>query len=64
MKEAIHPPMTGLELRFEQEMGRMPHWRPWMRQPAHPRKTPPRTTRPTESALRDAVLEEVMVLGR
>lgn len=64
MTTAIHPPRTGLERRFEDELQNVPGWHPWTEgipsdAAHHPRKSTPRENPPM-----DRQVESQMILGR
>lgn len=62
----MHPPKTGLETRFEDEMASVPHWHPWTGDRPKPRTRIPRTRIPRarKESPRDRIVEETMILGR
>lgn len=57
MKET-HPPMTGVEEKFEEELGNVPKQK---KRPAESQKKPTRQTKETKA---DRKIEELMQLGR
>lgn len=57
----MHPPKTGLEVRFEDEMASAPHWQRWDGGRAKNRTHKPHARKESP---RDRIVEETMILGR
>jgi|GEM_PF-4609029 len=57
----MHPPKTGLETRFEDEMASVPQWHPWTGDRGKPRTRKPHARKESP---RDRIVEETMILGR
>ena len=57
----MHPPKTGLEVRFGDEMVSVPHWHRWDGGLGKARARKPHAMKESP---RDRIVEETMILGR